>query len=135
MIAPISRRSHGRAVTIWPDNDKPGIEHGKRVAAKLRRLGCNVEMIDVAALGLPEGGDIIDWLKPIRRYRCRSRRLPRIAAAGRKRRADGTYRASSPAALPMSRRGPCTGSGRVASHAARYPLSRVILASESRKPA
>ncbi len=45
-----------RAVTIWPDNDKPGIEHGERVAAKLRALGCRVELIDARALSLLDGG-------------------------------------------------------------------------------
>lgn len=53
----------GRTTTIWPDNDKPGFEHGERVAEKLRALGCNVETIDAAALGVPEGGDCVDWLK------------------------------------------------------------------------
>ena len=53
----------GRTVTIWPDNDNPGMEHGGRVAAKLRAIGCYVETIDAAALELPEGGDVVDWLK------------------------------------------------------------------------
>lgn len=53
----------GRAVTIWPDNDAPGVAHGERVAAKLRALECKVEVINVAALGLPEGGDAVDWRK------------------------------------------------------------------------
>lgn len=53
----------GRAIMIWPDNDRPGIEHAERVAAKLRSLGCNVEVIDAVALNLPEGGDVQDWLK------------------------------------------------------------------------
>jgi hypothetical protein len=52
-----------RTVTIWPDNDRPGIEHAQRVAVKLQALACNVEMIDARALGLPEGGDCVDWLK------------------------------------------------------------------------
>ncbi|MBI4191554.1 MAG: AAA family ATPase [Betaproteobacteria bacterium] len=52
-----------RAVTIWPDNDKPGIEHGERVAAKLRALGCRVELIDARALSLFEGGDSVNWFK------------------------------------------------------------------------
>lgn len=51
-----------RTVTIWPDNDRPGIEHAERVAAKLQALGCNVEVIDAAALNLPEHGDCADWL-------------------------------------------------------------------------
>ncbi len=53
----------GHAATIWPDNDKPGMEHGARVAAKLRALGCNVETIEAAALDLSKGGDCVDWLK------------------------------------------------------------------------
>lgn len=53
----------GRTVTIWPDHDKPGIEHAERVAAKLLAFGCTVETIDPTALDLPEGGDCVDWLK------------------------------------------------------------------------
>lgn len=53
----------GRTMTIWPDNDAPGIEHAERVAVTLRAIGCKVESIDAAALGLPEGGDCVDWLK------------------------------------------------------------------------
>ncbi|MCC7081806.1 MAG: DUF3987 domain-containing protein [Burkholderiales bacterium] len=53
----------GRAVTIWPDNDAAGIGHAERVAAKLRALGCAIERIDVRALGLPVGGDVVDWLR------------------------------------------------------------------------
>lgn len=52
----------GRTVTIWPDNDRAGIEHSERVALKLRDIGCDVETIDVRALGLPEKGDCVDWL-------------------------------------------------------------------------
>ncbi len=63
----------GRTVTVWPDNDRPGIpgghrggiDHAERVAARLRALGCAVETIDAAALDLPEGGDCVDWLKAI----------------------------------------------------------------------
>lgn len=53
----------GRAVSIWPDNDKAGIEHGERVAMTARALGCTVEMIDVSKLGIQEGGDVVDWLR------------------------------------------------------------------------
>ena len=52
----------GRKVTLWPDNDRPGLEHMQRVAAKLRALGCRVETIDVSRLELPEHGDAVDWL-------------------------------------------------------------------------
>jgi hypothetical protein len=53
----------GRAATLWPDNDAPGIEHAERVAAKLRGLGCAVELIDARGLVLPDGGDVVDWLR------------------------------------------------------------------------
>lgn len=53
----------GRAVTIWPDNDGPGIEHAQRVAARLHTLRCSVELVDAGALGLEEGGDCVNWLQ------------------------------------------------------------------------
>src|SRR5262245_11194245 len=51
-----------RTVVVWPDNDQPGIDHAERVAEMLVELGCNVEIIDAKALGLPEHGDCVDWL-------------------------------------------------------------------------
>lgn len=53
----------GREVVVWPDNDQPGIEHAQRVATKLRAFSCKAEIIDVAALGLPDKGDVVDWIK------------------------------------------------------------------------
>lgn len=53
----------GRAVTLWPDNDTAGIEHMARVVAKLTAIGCMVETLDVKALGLPDKGDCVDWLR------------------------------------------------------------------------
>src|SRR5262249_37749375 len=61
----------GRTVTIWPDNDKAGLEHADRVAAKLRSRGCKVEIVDASALGLPEKGDCVDWLRRIQAQRLR----------------------------------------------------------------
>lgn len=52
----------GRAVTVWPDFDEPGQQYVADVAEHLRALGCDVSVIDVAALGLPLKGDAIDWL-------------------------------------------------------------------------
>jgi hypothetical protein len=52
----------GRSVILWPDHDKPGAEYADRVAAILRALGCDVRRIDVDALGLPDKGDVVDWL-------------------------------------------------------------------------
>ncbi len=52
----------GKHVIMWPDNDTPGREHMQRVAAKLRALGCTIQMIEIYALGLPAQGDVIDYL-------------------------------------------------------------------------
>lgn len=52
----------GRRVRLWPDNDAPGAKYATDVAQRLRELGCLVELIDVAALGLPAKGDCVDWL-------------------------------------------------------------------------
>lgn len=52
----------GRHVIVWPDHDDPGRAHAERVAAKLRALGCTVEILEIEPLGLPKGGDVIDYL-------------------------------------------------------------------------
>lgn len=52
----------GRHCLLWPDHDAPGSEYANEVAATLRAQGCIVEVIDVAALGLPDKGDVVDWL-------------------------------------------------------------------------
>lgn len=46
----------------WRDNDQAGDGYMIEVAAKLHAIGCTVERIDVAALGLPVKGDVVDWL-------------------------------------------------------------------------
>ena len=53
----------GRTVRIWPDNDDPGKAYADEVARILQRLGCAVSCVDVAALGLPDKGDAVDWLQ------------------------------------------------------------------------
>lgn len=53
----------GRIVTIWPDNDAPGMRYAQHCIAALREIGATVDVIDVAKLGLPEGGDAVDWLE------------------------------------------------------------------------
>ena len=47
---------------VLPDNNEAGFMYGKNAAEKLHTLGCTVETIDSAALGLPDGGDFVDWL-------------------------------------------------------------------------
>lgn len=52
----------GRTVCIWPDHDKPGRKFADDWAAILFGLNCLIQVIDVDALGLPDGGDCVDWL-------------------------------------------------------------------------
>lgn len=52
----------GRSAILWPDHDAAGAAYADNVEARLRALGCTVESVDVAALGLPEHGDVVDWL-------------------------------------------------------------------------
>src|SRR5664279_3746842 len=53
----------GAKVVILPDNDPPGQEHARRVAKSLLFTG-NATSIKVLDLpGLPEKGDLFDWIK------------------------------------------------------------------------
>jgi Protein of unknown function (DUF3631) len=52
----------GRHVLLWRDHDAPGQKYADEVTAKLLALGCTVERLDVAAMGLPDAGDVMDWL-------------------------------------------------------------------------
>jgi len=56
----------GRNVLIWPDNDPAGIKYAEQAAAKLKKQGCTLSQVDVAALDLPEKGDCVDWLASFR---------------------------------------------------------------------
>jgi len=51
-----------RHIILWPDFDEPGGKWAKGLMAKLERICNRVEVIDSAALGLQEKGDVIDWL-------------------------------------------------------------------------
>jgi 5S rRNA maturation endonuclease (ribonuclease M5) len=48
---------------IWPDHDEPGENYALHVSAKLKNLGCSIELIEIANLNLPIGGDCVDWLR------------------------------------------------------------------------
>ena len=58
----------GRRVLIWPDNDEAGRKYAREVAAILADLGCEVSIIDAAALVTqiktpnPDGFDAADAL-------------------------------------------------------------------------
>lgn len=51
-----------RSAIVWPDRDGPGADYADKVTGHLRALGCDVRRVDVAALNLPDGGDVVDWL-------------------------------------------------------------------------
>lgn len=59
-IATYNQDLSGRNVVILMDNDKPGREHGEKVAAQLVPVARSVKVL--ALPGLPEGGDVSDWL-------------------------------------------------------------------------
>lgn len=52
----------GRHCILWPDNDAAGVKYARAVTDILRGLGATVEVLDVAALALPDKGDCCDWL-------------------------------------------------------------------------
>ena len=52
----------GRSVTIWPDNDEAGQRYADAVADVLVAMDCSVRLVNVAALTLPDKGDVVDWL-------------------------------------------------------------------------
>lgn len=49
-----------RHVAILPDNDEPGREHAAAVAKSLQGVAASVRMVELP--GLPEKGDVSDWL-------------------------------------------------------------------------
>lgn len=56
-----SQHLKGRDVVILPDNDKAGYDHAQKVAQSLYRTAASIKIL--ALPGLPEKGDVSDWLK------------------------------------------------------------------------
>lgn len=50
----------GRHVIVLPDNDEPGLRHAQQVAMSLHGIAATVRIIELP--GLPEKGDVSDWL-------------------------------------------------------------------------
>ena len=50
----------GRTVTLWPDNDEPGRDAMRKLAARLVAQGCSVAIADYPADSRPEGWDLAD---------------------------------------------------------------------------
>lgn len=51
-----------RTVAIWPDNDDPGKSYADEVETLLLAMNCAVSCVDVKKIGVPDKGDVIDWL-------------------------------------------------------------------------
>lgn len=58
--AELSEFFRGRRVVILPDNDEPGRKHAAKVSKSLSTVGAMVRVIHLP--GLPEKGDVSDWL-------------------------------------------------------------------------
>lgn len=55
-----SESLRGRHVVIFPDNDAPGLDHARQVAHGVHGLAAVVRIVSLP--GLPEKGDVSDWL-------------------------------------------------------------------------
>jgi CHC2 zinc finger len=55
----------GRRVVVWPDNDEPGVRYAQEVTTSLRALrpAPTVRWVEFEKVGLPPGGDAVDWLR------------------------------------------------------------------------
>lgn len=51
----------GKQVVILPDNDPPGKAHAQHIARSLHGIAASVKIVELP--GLPEKGDVSDWLK------------------------------------------------------------------------
>jgi 5S rRNA maturation endonuclease (ribonuclease M5) len=51
----------GKEVLILPDNDAPGRKYAETVARTLTEFGATVRVVELP--NLPEGGDIVEWIK------------------------------------------------------------------------
>jgi putative DNA primase/helicase len=59
-IPQYSESLRGRHVIILPDNDQPGRDHARQVARMLGGVAASVKVVELP--GLPEKGDVSDWL-------------------------------------------------------------------------
>ena len=53
----------GKKIIVWADSDEAGKNHARAIKVALEKLTCDVSMIDVDSLELPQKGDVVDWLK------------------------------------------------------------------------
>jgi hypothetical protein len=53
----------GATVIIIPDNDEPGRHHAEQVAKSPKAVGASSSVRVLTLPGLPEGGDVYDWIQ------------------------------------------------------------------------
>lgn len=51
-----------RCVMLWPDNDAIGMEAMQEAETRLRGLGCDTHVVNLAKLKLPSKGDVVDLM-------------------------------------------------------------------------
>jgi hypothetical protein len=56
-----SEHLRARHVVIFPDNDQAGREHAQKIGQSLAGITTSIRVLELP--GLPEKGDIIDWLE------------------------------------------------------------------------
>jgi hypothetical protein len=92
----------GRTCIIWPDNDQPGRAYAGEVASILLEMSCAISCLDVAALGLPENGDVMDWLAAHPGAAAGDlEALPRLASHGKRQNAPAGDSEAWPDPLPL----------------------------------
>lgn len=58
-LAPLA----GRSVILWADHDEAGLKACDELVCALQAIDCTVAYIDLNPLGLPNKGDIVDWVE------------------------------------------------------------------------
>lgn len=92
---------HGRRALLWPDHDAAGAKYANAVAARLRAMACDAELVQVETLNLAEKDDAVDWLAGHPDATAADvMRLPRVKASAvdQTQKNDGTF-ASAPEPL------------------------------------
>lgn len=62
LLAAYIRDLHPASVTVWPDNDEPGVRAAEEVSTQLLMLNVEHRVLDPGALGLPPKGDVVDFV-------------------------------------------------------------------------
>lgn len=62
LLAERIRDLHPQTVTLWPDFDQPGLKAMEQLSARLLMLNVEHRVIDPEQLGLPNKGDVVDFV-------------------------------------------------------------------------